>query len=185
MGIRTEDGLGRGYEAGVSASNRLMVASESNTRSYYVSRDAKRLFNWVFEDASAVAGNYVAYIKNTSTTRALVIELVRLQAANAATWKVVTATGTATGGTAVTAVNMNRGSGLTEEATALADNVGGFTAGSALIAIARHPAESSIVVPFDDTLILTPGTAIAIEYDAGTTGQAAVTLRAYYEVHSA
>ena len=181
MGFNIDDGLGRGHIAGVSPDNRLMVAAKSNLRGYYVSRDDERLFNAVFEDASAAAGNYVAYILNTSTTRRMVIDLIRVEAANAALWKVVTATGTATGGNSVTAVNMNRTSSITPEATMLADNVGGFTAGTPLIARARHPADSSITIPFDDTLILGQNNAIALEYDAGTTGIAGATIRFYYE----
>lgn len=181
MGFVVEDGLGRGYQAGVSKGNRAMVVAKTNLRGYYVSRDDGRLFNAVFEDASAANGNYVAYIKNTSSTRRMVVDLVRLESANNAIWKIVTATGTATGGTAVTAVNMNRASAITPEATLLADNVGGFTAGTPLIAKVRNLANTSIIVPFDDTLILGPANAFAIEYDTGTTGEAAATVRFYFE----
>ena len=180
MGIQVE-GHSAGYVAGVTEGGRLQTEAQTNLRGFYVSRDEQRLFNAVFVDASAAAGNYVAYLKNTSTSRILIIDLIRVEAANAALWKVVTATGTATGGTTVTAVNMNRQSGIAPEATMLADNVGGFTAGSALIAIDRHPDNSSSTIPFDDTLILGPQNAIAIEYDTGSTGAAGAVIRFYYE----
>lgn len=184
MGLNIEDGMGRGNVAGVSKDNRLMVAAKVNNRGYYVSRDEQRLFNAVFSDASATATNYVAYIKNTSTTRRLVIEFIRVEGVGGATppiWRVVTATGTATGGTAVTAVNMNRGSAISAEATLLADNIGGFTAGTPLIASVRHPSNDSKQIDFDDTLILGQNDAIAIQYFAGTTAEASVTIRFYYE----
>lgn len=181
MGLQLEDGKGRGHIAGVSKDNRVMTSAKVNTRGYYVSRDDQRLFNAVFEDASAAAGDYVAYIKNTSTTRRLVIDLFRIGAVNAAIFKVVTATGTATGGNAVTSVNMNRGSSITPEATLLADAVGGFAAGTPLIVKVRTPAATSFDINFDDTLILGQNDAIAVEYDVGTTGEASVTLRYYFE----
>lgn len=162
--------------------SRLKSDCRVNKSSHFVSVEKGLTFNYVFEDASAAAGDYVAYLKNTSTTRNLVIELVRVWSTSTAVWKVVTATGTATGGTTVTAVSMNRGLNITPEATALADNVGGFTAGSALIADEATAANSSSVIPFDDTLILGTGDAIAIERDAaGSTDRCGITMRVYFE----
>lgn len=181
MGIIFEDGEGSGKLAGVTIDNRIKAESKSNVRGYYVSRDDERAFNAVFEDASAAAGDYVAYLKNTSTTRNLYVDLVRVDAANAVKWKVVSATGAATGGNTVTPVNMNRSSGITASVDARADNVGGFTAGSNLIATIRNAANSSATIPFDDVLVLGQNDAIAIEYDSGTTGDASITIRFYFE----
>ena len=158
-----------------------MVTSKTNLRDYFVSRDDARAFNAVFADASAAAGNYVAYLKNTSTTRHMAINFIHVGAVNAAVWQIVTATGTATGGNTTTAVNLNRGSDITPEATILADNVGGFTAGSAIIANARHPANSMFTFPLDDVLILAPSNAIAVQYLTGSTGEANATIRFYFE----
>lgn len=179
QGVTPRDGASRNVH--VSPDNRLMVASKSNVRGFFVSRDDNRLFNAVFEDASAAAGNYVAYLQNTSSSRLLFIDLMRLGAAENAIFKVVTATGTATGGNAVTPVNMNRQSGITAEVTALADNVGGFTAGTALISKDRILADTDKDVPFDDVLILGPDDAVAVEYDTGTTGEASVLIRFFFE----
>jgi hypothetical protein len=145
-----------------------------------ISRDKELMFNAVFLDASAVAGNYIGYIKNTSTTKMLVIESIRFGSVNAVKWKIATATGTATGGNTVTAVNMNRSSTVVPEATILADNIGGFTPGTPLIAQIRNGANGSASIDFTKTLILKESDAIAFEYDTGTTGEAAATLRFYY-----
>jgi len=181
MGLIIDDGKGDGASAGVTNDNRLQVESKSNVRGFYVSRDEERLFNVVFEQSSSAAGNYVGYMKNTSTTRRLIIDLARLQADSAAIWKIYSATGTATGGITATAKNMNLESALTPEATLLQYNVGGFVASSALIASERHPANTSSVVPFDDTLILGQNNAVAFQYNSGVTGKASVTVRFYYE----
>lgn len=180
MSFQIKDGHGKGYLAKVNKLGELSVEASTRERSAEVSIDDGLTFNAVFEDASAAAGDYVAYIKNISTTRNLFIEIIRLSAANAATWKVVTATGTATGGNTVTPVSMNRGLNITAEVTALADDVGGFTAGSALIAMNRTPATTSSIIPFNDRLILGTGDAIALEYDAGTTGIASSTIAFYF-----
>lgn len=178
MPIQVE-GHSSGLVAGVSNENRLQVEAETNLRGFFKSRDDRRLFNAVFQDASAAAGNYVAYLKNTSTTRILVVDLVRVGAVNAAKWKFFKVTGTGSG-TTVTAVNMNFQSGIQPEATLLADNITGLTT-SGEFATTRTPANTSQIVPFDDTLILGPQDAFAIEYDTGTTGEAAATVRFYYE----
>lgn len=173
------EGHSAGLVAGVSDNNRLQVEAETNLRGYFISRDDRRLFNAVFQDASAAAGNYVAYIKNTSTTRQLVVDIVRVGAVNAAKWRFFKVTGTGSG-TAVTAVNMNFQSGIEPEATILADNITGLTTAGEF-ATTRTPANTSQVIPFDDTLILGPQNAFAIEYDTGTTGEAAATIRFYFE----
>jgi len=182
MGLQIVDGLGRGNEAGVSDGNRLMTVSKSNIRGYYVSRDEQRAFNWIFSDATLAAGTYAGYLQNTSVTRNMFIDLIRLSAVNNIYWKIVAATGTATGGSAVTAINLNRNSGISSESsTAVQDNIGGFTAG-AVIAHARTLANSQVDVPFDDMLILGPNNAIAFEGDAvGGTGIAEVLVRGFYE----
>ena len=164
----------------VSPDNRLMVAAKGNVRGFFVSRDDKRLFNGTCIATSSTAGAYQAYLKNTSPTRNLFVDIVRVGALNTALWKVVKATGTATGGSTGTITNMNMGSGITAEATLTQNNVGGFTAGN-VIAMARHAANSDKDIPFDDTLVLPPQTAIAVEYDTGSSGASEITMRFFFE----
>ena len=170
------------YVAGVDNNNRLWVDAISQEKGALVSRNSNRAFNWIFSDASLAAGTYAGYLQNTSTTRLLFIDLVRMSAVNNVYWKIVKATGTATGGNAVTAFNLNMQSGINaESSTAVADNIGGFTAG-AVIAHARSLANSQVNIPFDDLLILGPNDAIAFEGDAvGGTGIAEVLVRGFFE----
>lgn len=170
-----------GFIAETSKRKRLQVDSISEERGAIVSEQDQRAFNWNFFDASLAAGTYAGYLLNTSTTRNLKIDLVRVGGVNTIFWKIIVATGTATGGTSVTGENLNLGSGIQSESTALQDNVGGFTAG-AVKANGRHVANSSLLIPFDDLLILPPNTAIAFEADAvGGTGIAEVLVRGFYE----
>ena len=179
MSLRIEDGKGSGKEAGVDDRNRLMASVVTSNRAAIVAKEDELCFNVAFTDASAAAGNYVAYIQNTSTTRELVIDKIRVSAANAATWLLHAVTGTGSG-TAETPINTNRSSGKSAEATCLADNITGLTSAGEMQVI-RTPANSAAALNVDDTIRLGPDDAIAVEYDAGTTGAAGCTMRFYYE----
>ena len=75
------------------------------------------------------------------------------------------------------------GSGKTQASgyTARGDGaITGLTAKGSMIATVRVPAGDSRDIPFDDVLILPVGTAIAMEYDTGTTGDAEVLLRGFF-----
>jgi len=180
MGIQVESAQ-NGNVLVVDETGRALVESKSNLRGFFISRDDARLFNIVFNDASAAAGDFVGYVKNTSQSRILVVDLVRVEATEAAVWNVHKVSGVAVGAAAAPLpVNMNFGSGLLAEAEVAVDAITGLTS-EGLVASDRHLAASSSVIPFDDTLILPPDTAFAIQYLTGTTGEAAITARLYYE----
>lgn len=181
MSLQIEDGKGRGNIAAVNSRQRLLTIGNINTGSHYASLEDGRCFNVVSEDDDAAAGDFILYIKNDSTERLLIVDVVRVQAENAVTWKVWQVTGTATGGTTLTPKNMNLGSGISAVGTFLGNSaVGGLSTDGEMIAPARTPANTSLNIPFDDTLILGTNDAIAIEYDTGTTGDAEVLARIYY-----
>lgn len=180
MSLKIGDGRGRGLTASVSEANRLNVSAKTADRIYYVSRDDKLSFISTSVIASAAAGNYIYYIKNTSSTRNLFIFEMHLSSANAALWKVSKVTGTAAG-TGITPINMNTGSGITAETASFGNAaVTGLTE-TAVIHPARNPADGSSDVGFGGALILTPNEAVAVEYDTGTTGGAEVTTEFWFE----
>lgn len=179
MGIQIDSGTGAGFSAGVSSRKRLLTESMAANHESVIALDDERAFNAVFNDASAAAGNYVAYIKNTSATRNMFIHLVRVQAANAARWRIFKVTGTGSG-TTVTATNLKLSSSVTPEATILADNITGLSTDGEIAPI-RTAASASFDAPFDGSLILGPQNAIAVEYDTGTTGAAECLIRFFYE----
>ena len=167
-------------QADFSRSGRLNVDSENNLTAHFVSLEAGKAFNVYSEDDDAAAGDFVCYLKNTSTTDNLFIDLVRFSSENAATVKVHEVTGTASG-TTITPFNMNLGSGVSAEATALGNAaVSGLTS-SAVLAADRVAANTSTIIPFDDILILGTNDAIAVEYDTGTTGDCEVLIRCYFQ----
>lgn len=175
------DGTGSGNKAKVK-DNRLDTSSRSNPRSYYVSRDNGRVFNATSDVTSAAAGNYVLYIKNTSQTRNLFIGGIEYHSTNAVQWRVWEVTGTAGGASDVGSKNLNLGSGFTAEASVYGDAaVTGLTINGRPIGVHRTDANGEAGMEFGDALILTPGTAIAVEYHAGTTGQCEIDCFFYFE----
>lgn len=179
--MKIEDGRGRGYSMSVSESNRANVSAKTAPRTYYVSRDDELVFNLVSIDASADAGDIIAYIKNISDTKNLFVKQVHLSSVNAALWKFWAATGTPAG-TVLTPANLNLSSGRTSPTSAYGDGaVTGLTLASVPFDALRTPANSHEEHIYEGALILGPGNAIAVEYDTGTTGAADVTIEFYFE----
>ncbi len=180
MGIEIES-ASDGNKLLINDQGRALVDSQQRARSFYVSRDDQRVFNTIFEDVAAVAGEFVGYFKNTSQTRIFVVELARLGGDAASTWKIHKVSGTATAdGGSPTPVNLNFGSGIIAEAETHEENVVGITS-EGETAIASHGAGGGVLVVLDDATILPPDTAIAFQKLVGTTDVANIGMRGYYE----
>lgn len=180
MGIEIESSQD-GNKLIVNGDGRALVEANSARRSFFVSRDEQRVFNIVYNDAGAVAAEQLAYLKNTSQTRLIVIDLVRVGADANVVWNVHKVEGDAVGvGVAPIPVNMNFGSGIVAEAETAVQNIAGLTSGG-VIASDRQLAGTSVIIPFDNTLILPPDTAMSVQYLTGAGGEAAVTIRMFYE----
>ena len=160
MAEEIKDGTGTGNKVKVTADNRLAVSSKANPRPYYVSRDF--------------------YIKNTSSTRNLLLHAVEFHSVENVKWKIWHVSGTAVG-TLITPTNLNLGSGLPAEAICMGNAaVTGLTE-LGQVGAHRTTALSEAGMEFSDALILTPGTAVAVEYDTGTTGIMELDVFFYFE----
>ena len=181
MGLQIEDGRGTGSLVKITNDNRMSVNSKQGRRSYYISRDEGQTYNIISHDATAAAGTFICYMQNTSTSLNMFIDLIRVGGENTALWKVWFVTGTAAGGNALTATNLNRSSSNAADVNARGDDsITGLTT-DVEIATMRAPANADVDIPFDDTLILGQNDALAVEYDTGTTGIAEVLARVYFE----
>jgi len=181
MGLEIESAAD-GNKLLINEQGRALVDAQTRKRSFYVSRDDQRVFNTIFEDPTAVAGEFVAYFRNTSQSRNFIVELARLGGEFASTWKIHKVSGASpvAGIGAVTPVNLNFGSGILAETEALEGNVTGITS-EGETAIAGHGDGGGVLVILDDAVILPPDTAIAFQKEVGTTGIANVGMRGYYE----
>jgi len=180
MGLTVDDGAGRGYSASVSDVLRLNVSAKTAERPFYISRDDQLAFTATSHVASAVAGDYVCYLQNTSSTRNMYIWEIHMGAVNNSLFKLWQVSGTGAG-TTVTPSNLNLGSGLTAEATCLGNAaVTGLTAVKELHPV-RVQANGNGGTEFFGALIIPPQEAVALEYDTGTTGIVDVNIEFHYE----
>ena len=180
MAEQIEDGGSSGRKATVSTFNRLNVSAKTQPRIFYASRDEGLAFNAPTDNPAIAAGEYCWYLKNTSTTRNVFVQHIEFHAVEAVKWIVWEVTGTATG-TAVLPSNMNLGSGIPAEALCYGDGaVGGLTPVK-VMGNHRNQAGGEGEMDWTDALILTPGKAIAIEYDTGTTGQCEIDCFFHFE----
>jgi hypothetical protein len=174
------DGGGSGRLATVSSFFRLNVSAKTNPRIFYSSRDEGKAFNSISTDVSATAGDYIWYIKNTSTTNNLYVKHLEFHSENAAVWKVWEVTGTASGTTIIES-NLNLGSPNVSESLTIGDGaVTGLTTVKQ-VGTHRNGANGEGEMSYDNALILVPGSAIAVEYDSGTTGAAEIDCFYHFE----
>ena len=166
-----EDGKGQNGAASVSGSQRMNVSAKTARRLFYASRDDGLSFVAVYDGITAAAGDHVMYLKNTSTTRDMMIDFISLSAVEAVKWKMFEVTGTAAAGETVTASVLKLASGRTVEATIMAGNttITGLTTGNQIVS-RRSVATGTLEIDYESALILAPTKAIVIEYDTGTTG---------------
>jgi len=169
--MKIEDGKGKNGDASVSQAQRLNVSSKTRSRLFYISRDDEQAFNAVMPTFNGVSGNYVYYLKNTSSTKNIFLHALEYHSVQAVHWKVWQVTGVAAGGTEIIPANLNLGSGRLAEATCMGGGatITGLTLGNQ-IGTHRTQATGESSMDFGEGLILAPNTAIMIEYDTGTTG---------------
>lgn len=124
---------GSGDQAAVTRANQLLVQSENLSLQHWVSRFEENAYQAEFFDTGIGNGtNVVAFLQNTSPTRKMVITFMRLQAVDLAGGTAIPSANTyfelgfdqtyTSGGSAVTPVNMNRGTGNTADVLAYDTN---------------------------------------------------------------
>ena len=114
-----DDGKGRGYKSQVDKNLRMHVKAFSVNEAHAVSADELNGYSFLSSKAIAASEIKLLLIKNTHASKVIVINRIELEtigaaAANAsAFWTVYTGGDYASGGTAVTPVNMHVGASPT------------------------------------------------------------------------
>jgi len=175
----------RAMEEMEGSDGRANVSSRADSRGYYNSRDQGLCFSLPYAHTSSEAGEFVAYWKNTSQTKALIISSAGINADNLSKFKLHYVTGTAAGGTSATPTNLSSTAPHAAEATAMvggsaATGITGLTS-TGVIDCARAGAGGHEEFRLGDRLRLGQNAAIAIEYDAGTAGDTDGVIFGYYE----
>jgi len=180
--MKIEDGKGKSGDMSVSSTQRGNVSAKTAPRIMYSSRDDGLGFTAVYDGITAAAGDYVAYLKNSSSTRNLFVSDVSAGGVENIKWKLWVVTGTAAAGETVTPTGLNLSKSIPAEAAAMAGNttITGLTPGAQL-ASGRSGANSGAEVHFHDSLILGPNNAIVVEYDTGTAGICELVIHFHYE----
>ena len=178
--MKIEDGTGSGRAVAVNAVNRLDVSSRSSSREFYVSRDDGQAYSFT-SAFTADTGEEIISIKNTSATKPLFIWRVTLSAANAAVFTTFQVTSGTSGGTPITAANLNLTSANAAEATSYGDaQVTGSLSGTRLL-LSRVGAGDEKIINTDGAIILGQNDEIAITY-TGSTGLVECTVEGFYSV---
>ena len=184
--MKIEDGKGKSGDMSVSASQRGNVSAKTAPRIFYISRDDERAFNAITVGGNDyAAGEFCFYLKNTSSTRNLMIQHLEFHSEDAVRFIINQVTGTAAGGTAITPSNLKLSSGIPAEATAMGGGaaITGLTV-SKVIGTHRTTALSESEMDYGGALILGPGNAIAVEFDSeagGTSGIVEIDAFFHYE----
>jgi len=111
-----DDG-GKNGPVTVSNTNRLDVSARSASRTYYESRDQGQVYTAAIEDAGAVADEVTVWVKNTSTTKDMIIDTLTVGSDVLSTWHIKFASFTTQPtGTLITATNLNKASSNTASA---------------------------------------------------------------------
>ncbi len=178
MGFVLKDGRGTGESAGVNSLGELLTRSTTRSEMETVSQQSGLAFSWSNATYDYAAADTILLVKNTSSVD-LHVEAV-LVSGDTATEVVVHSPTTVTSptGTAVTGVNLNRTSGKTAEATAIADETTN-TQGN-IISAFRMPANTPVGVGLEGALVLGSGDSVAVDFV--TDGAACnVTILGYFD----
>lgn len=177
MGIQIEDGKGSGQNAGIK-DNRLNVSSRINSRMYYVSRDDGIAFTWSNTTYDYDALDTILLVKNTSSTKKLVIERISVGGSTATEVIIHCPTCTTPTGTSITGTNTNRTSANVAEATAISDET--TNTQSNKITSVKINGSNSGFLNVNGAIILGQNDCIAIDFVTDGTACYA-TIQGYYE----
>lgn len=117
-----EDGVGKGYKAGVDSENRLYTKSTAHSPIHHISELNGLAYSWTAVSADIDAGDTALLIVNTDPDRSLNIDSLYVWSDVATQFKIHFPVYSASfTGTAVTGLNLNRISNKTALASAYAD----------------------------------------------------------------
>jgi len=171
--IEFQNDVTRAQEETAGSDGRLNVSSRADNRAYYNSRDEGQCYSMTYNHPSAGNGEYSFYLKNTSTTKTLVISSVGVNTTNIARCKLWFVTGTAGDGIARTPRNLNASSPNDATVIALHDGAGttisNLTVSGDEIDDIQLPADHHEELRLTDRIRLGQNDAVALELDLGTT----------------
>lgn len=175
----------RAIEETEGSDGRLNVSSRTDSRRYYNSRTEGKAYSFVYSFDSAASTEFAFYLKNTSTTKTLVVSSVGVNSAVAARLCLNFVTGTAADGTLVTPTNANKtapylASAIAMEGNTAATGITGLT-DVGKIDLAWVQATGHEELRLDDTVRLGQNDAIALSVLETAGGDVGGVVWFYYE----
>lgn len=174
-----ESGLGNGKTAGIDDDNRLLTASFNIPFSHLIAKDYQNSFAVSCSAVPINGATTVALLENTSPDKQVVITRLTLQSvvsggtalpsATGGLWQIEMNAVYASGGTAVSPVNISSGSNVVAPVRIFEDGAGLAGAPDVaynLMALPGNP----IDLRTDGNAIVLPGKAVSIGYTGDNTG---------------
>jgi hypothetical protein len=177
-----KDGKGRGNQAGVTVDNQLSVHAMTEKHIGYISREHADAYAVYVTDAGPVADEYTLYIKNEADDYFVVDRILTSAVSANVVWLLHQVSGTASGASVVTPASLNLvqskvanltcrgGAGGVADLTVV-NTIAGWGNG-----VAYFPQELEF-----SGLVIGRGSAIAIEFDAGTSARADITVFGHFQ----
>jgi hypothetical protein len=174
--MQLEDGTGNGYYARIDANNRIHTEASTRSAQAEASYDNGAAFQVLSGDVNVTTGDQeILYIKNSSKKTKLVITYIRLQTVGvaardaAAYWSKYINPVYASGGAAVTAVNMNSGSGVQPTDISFYSGTTPIVASGGSLFEKNFDASQMSTYNKEGALIVAPGGELSINF-IGSTG---------------
>jgi hypothetical protein len=166
--MRIENGVGESRYAEVNAEFQLATNSVTETLEHFVNSQKGKSWIAVVQQTPTGAGDYFFYIKNTGTVN-MIFEGIDYRVASAEQVRIfLNHVGTTSGGSSVTAVNLNTGSSAAPSATIEAGNdITGLSGGSVASRLFLTSTETTHF-NFSQDIVIAPGGTLALEAVAGS-----------------
>jgi hypothetical protein len=168
MGLTIEDGQGKGYAAAVSNENKLSVESVMHTIYEHRTR-AGQSFSASFSKTPTGANDCFFYFKNNSNDPVWISRIKLIVPTTGDRIQVkLNDVGTPVGGTDITPINLNSGSGSKANATVLEGvDITGLSGGSVIDDITVAAAGDTKIFEWKSAIIIAPGTTMSLYAVAG------------------
>jgi hypothetical protein len=178
--MKIDDGTGTGKQVRVDDENRLHVNSLSKTAEHEANHKNGEAYSISFSATPTGAGDCFFYMKNTDD-KDMIIEGISMYLPAAEYFDIVLGdSGIPSGGSTVTPVNLNLGSGKSANGTFLQGNdITGLSGGSTAYRIYKLASTGSEYENFEQDIILPKNSILTLYVQTGTTALAGF-LDAYY-----
>ena len=170
MGFIIEDGKGTGLTVGVDGTNRLEINAVNQSVEHFINHQHGLAFNVLFSATPSAPGDCFFYLKNTSEQDMNLEGFWIWLAANEYIDIRLGDTGTPSGGTPITPINLNAGSG--NVATGVFQNgndITGLTGGLTSHRVYHASSQSSKYWNFNQDIIVPKNRTVSMYAQTGTT----------------